>query len=114
MSLGSCVMTTISCRDLAFSSFAELCVGTKFLCRNSISVVIQFDPHRDNFFWSPSVCVTTIISCRDLTVFSFTEFCVATTFSCHDTISIVSQFDPWSQPPFYVETSYLVFYPHAS
>ena len=114
MSPYSCVVTTISCHDLDFSSFAELCVAIKFLCRNTVSVVSQFDPCRDNFFWSPSVCVVTTISCRDLTVFPFTEFYVATTFSCRDTISIVSQFDPWSQPPFYVATSYLVCCPHAS
>ena len=52
--------------------------------------------------------------CRNLTFSSFAEFCVATTFSCRDTVSIVNQFDPWSQPPFHVATSYLVFCPHAS
>ena len=80
MSPGSCVVITISCRNLAFSSFAELCVAIKFLCHNTVFVVSQFDPHRDNFFWSPSVCVATTISCRDLTVFPFTESCVLTTF----------------------------------
>ena len=88
-------MTIISCRDLAFSSFAELCVETKFLCRNTVSIASHFDPRHENFFWSPSVCVVTTISCRDLTVFPFTEFYVATTIPYHDTISVVSQFDPW-------------------
>ena len=87
MSLGSCVASTISCRDLDFSSFVELCVAEKFLCRYTISIVSQFDPRRDNFFWSPCVCVATTISCHDLIVFPFTEFCVVTTFSCCDTIS---------------------------
>ena len=114
MSPCSCVATTISCRDLAFPSFAQLCVAKKFLCRNTVSVVSQFYPRHDNFFWSLSVCVATTISSRDLIVFSFTEFCVPTTFSCHDTISVVSQFSPWSQPPFYVATSYIVCCPHAS
>ena len=77
-----------------FSSFAELCVVTKFLCRNTVSVASHLDPHRDNFLWSPSVYVKTIISCRDLTVFPFTKSYVATTFSCRDTISVVSHFDP--------------------
>ena len=107
-------MTTISCRDLAFSSFTELCVATKFLCHNTVYVASHFYPRRDNFFWSPSVCVATTILCRDLTVCPFTEFCVMTTIPCHDTISIVSQFDPWSQPPFHVATSFLVFCLHAS
>ena len=66
------------------------------------------------FFWSPSVCVATTISCRDLTVFPFTELCVATIIPCHDTISIVNQFDPWSQPPFHVATSFVVFCLHVS
>ena len=140
------------CCDLALSSLAELCVATKFLYRNTIFVVSQFCPRRDNFLWSPSVSVATTLSCRDLTVFPFTgfcvatsipcrnltfsslaefgvatsfscrdqailpftEFCVATSFLCRDTISVVSHFDPWSQLPFHVATSYLVFCPHAS
>ena len=114
MSLGSCVATTFSCRDLDFSSLAELCVATKFLCRNTVSIASHFDPRHDNFLWSPSVCVATTILCCDLTVFPFTEFCVTTTFSCLDTISVISQFDPWSQPPFHVAASYLVFCPHVS
>ena len=77
---GIYVVTTISCHDLAFSSFAVLCVTTKFLCCNTVSVASHFDPRRDNFFWSPSVCVVTIILCRDLTVFPSIEFCVATPF----------------------------------
>ena len=112
--LGCCVATTISCCDLAFSSFAELCVMIKFLCRNTVSVASHLDPRRDNFFWSPSVYVVTTISCRDSTVFPFTKLCVATTFSYRDTLFVVSQFDPWSQPPFHVVTSYLVFCPHVS
>ena len=83
-------MTTISCRDLDFSSFAELCVTKKFLYRNIVYVTSHLDPHCDNFFWSPSVYVATTISCRDLTVFPFTEFCVATTFSCLDTVYVVN------------------------
>ena len=97
-------MTTISCRNLAFSSFAELCVTTKFLCRNTVVVASHFDPRHDNFFWSPSVCVATTISCCNLTVAPFTEFYVATTISCRYTIFVVSQLDPWSQPPFHVAT----------
>ena len=89
-------MTIISCRDLDFSFFAELCVATNFLCRNTAFVANHFDPRRDNFFWSSSVYVATTISCHDLIVFPFTKFCVATTFSFRDTISVVSQFDPWS------------------
>ena len=92
---GICVVTTIPCCDLALSSFAELCVATKFLYLNTVSVASHFDSRCDNFFWCPSVCV-------------------ATTIPCHDTISVVSQFDPWSQPPFYVATSFLVFCLHAS
>ena len=145
-------MTIIPCCDLALSSLAELCVATKFLCRNTVFVVSQFGPCRDNFLWSPSVCVTTTLSCCDLIVFPFTGFCVATSipwrdlafsslaefdvmtsFSCRDqavlpfigfcvatsflcrnTISVFSHFDPWSQLPFHVATSYLVFCPHAS
>ena len=107
-------MTTISCRSLDFSFFSELCVTTKFIYRNIVSVASHLDPHCDNLFWSPSVYVATTISCRDLIVFPFTEFCVATTFSCRDTVSVVNQFDLWSQPPFHVATSYLVFCPHAS
>ena len=83
-------MTIISCRDLDFSSFAELCVMTKFLCHNTVSVASHFDPLRDNFLWSPSVCVVTTISCHDLIVFPFTEFCVGTIISFRDTISVVS------------------------
>ena len=37
-----------------------------------------------------------------------------TSFLCRDIISVVSDFDPWSQLPFHVATSYLVFCPHAS
>ena len=107
-------MTIIPCCDLDFYSLDDLCVATKFLCCNTVSVTNHFDSHRDNFFWSPSVCVTTTISCRDLAVFPFTELCFATTIPCHDTISIISQFDPWSQPPFHVTTSFLFFCLHAS
>ena len=56
----------------------------------------------------------TTISCCGMTVFLFIEFYVATTIPCHDIISVVSQFDPWSQPPFHVATSFLVFCLHAS
>ena len=107
-------MTTSPCCDLAFSSLAELCVATKFLCRNTVSIASHFDSHRDNFFWSPSVCVATTISCRDLVVFPFIEFYVATTILCHEIIYVVSQFDPWSQPLFHVATSFLIFCLHAS
>ena len=58
--------------------------------------------------------VATTISCRDLTVFPSSGLCVATSFLCRDTISVVSHFDPWSELPFHVTTSYLVFFPHAS
>ena len=107
-------MTSISCRDLDFSSLVDFCVATKFLCRNTVYVASHFDSRSDNFLWSPSVCVATSISCRDLAVFPFTEFGVATTIPCHNTISVVSQFDPWSQPPFHVATSFLGFCLHAS
>ena len=108
------VTTTISCRDLIVSSLAEVCVATKFLCRNTVFVVSQFGSRRDNFLWSPSFCVAITLSCCDLTVFPFTRFCVAASFLCRDTISIVSHFDPWSQLPFHVTTLCLVFCPHAN
>ena len=79
-----CVVTSVPCHDLALSSLDEFCVATKFLCRNTVFVVRQFGPRRDNFLWSLSVCVATTLSCCDLTVFPFTGFCVATSISCRD------------------------------
>ena len=107
-------MNTKACRDLAFSSLAELCVATSILCRDTISIASHFDSHSDKVFWSPCVYVATTISCRDLTAFPFAEFCFAAWILFHDTVSIVSQFDTLSQPPFHVATSYLAFRPHAS
>ena len=81
---GIYVATIIPYWDLALSSLAELCVATKFLCRNTVFVVSQFGPRRDNFLWSPSVYVETTLSCRDMTIFPFNGFCVVTLIVCLD------------------------------
>ena len=106
-------MTTIPCCDLAFSSLAELCVVTKFLCSNTVSVSSHFDSHSDNFS-GLQVFVSRPQFYVETAVFPFTKFGVVTTIPCHDTISVVIQFDSWSQPPFHVATSFLVFCLHAS
>ena len=68
----------------------------------------------NHIFLFPGIYVATTISCQDLAFSSFAELCVETKFLCPNTVSIVSQFNPWSQPPFQVATSFLVFYLHAS
>ena len=95
------VATTFSCFQV-FVSRPQFRVATTIPC------------HDLAFSSLAELCIATTISCRDLTVFPFTEFYVATTIPCHDTISVVSQFDPWSQSPFHVATSFLVFCLHAS
>ena len=92
-----CVATTLSCRDLTVFPFTGFCVATSIVCHDlAFSSLAEFG-------------VATSFSCRNQVVLPFTGFFVATSFLCHNTISIVNHFDPWSQLPFHVATSYLVF-----
>ena len=38
------VATTVSCHDLTVFPFTELCVAITFSCRDTVSIVNQFDP----------------------------------------------------------------------